>query len=252
MDRLKSEFAYRLVAGTIRLFLAGVQRWRWRVTGMEHVPPGAAILAFNHISYTDAFVTGLPLVAEGRRPRFLVKRELFSWPVIGWLAKSAKMIPVGRGDRTARAQALDEAIAFLEAGELVLIAPEQTISRSFELLPLRTGAVRIAQQAGVPIVPSANWGSQRFMTKGRARQWRFRLPVEVAYGEPFHVRPDDDPAEVTSRLEAAMRELLEECMARYPDTPVPGDDWWQPARLGGTAPDHATVVAEHEARGDLA
>jgi 1-acyl-sn-glycerol-3-phosphate acyltransferase len=252
MERLKSEFAYRLVAGTVRLFLRGILRWRWNVTGIDRVPAGASILAFNHISYTDAFVTGLPLVAARRRARFLVKRELFSWPVIGWLATKALMIPVDRGDRSARAQALDEAVSFLEAGELVLIAPEQTISRSFELLPLRTGAVRIAQQAGVPIVPSANWGSQRFMTKGRARQWRFRLPVEVAYGEPIHIGSDDDPAEVTARLETAMQKLLEACMARYPDAPTRQDDWWQPARLGGSAPDHDTVVAEHRARGDLA
>lgn len=252
MRTLKSEFAYHTVAQTIRATLRGVLRWRWNITGIDRVPDGPAILAFNHISYTDAFVTGLPLVSAGRRPRFLVKQELFSWPIIGWLATNAHMIPVGRNDKSARAGALENAISFLRQGELVLVAPEQTISASFEMLPLRTGAVRIAQEAGVPIVPSANWGSQRFLTKGQPRRMAFRIPVEVAYGEPMYVAPDEDPIEATKRLQEAMQELLDEVIARYPDADDADGKFWHPKRLGGAAPDHAETVARHQKRRDLA
>lgn len=252
MKTIRSELAYHTVSGTIRAVLRGVLRWRWRTTGTDRVPAGPAVLAFNHISYTDAFVVGLPLVSAGRRPRFLVKREILGWPVVGWLARNARMIPVGRSDADDRAGALAAAVDFLRQGELVLVAPEQTISRSFDLLPLRTGAVRIAQQAGVPVVPSANWGSQRFLTKGARRRWAFRLPVEVAYGEPIHIGPEEDPVEATARLETAMQALLDEVIARYPDTAGAAGAWWHPARLGGGAPDHAEVSARHTDRTDLA
>lgn len=252
MRDTKSELAYQVVAQTLRAFLRGLMRWRWHVTGIDRVPDGPAILAFNHISYTDAFVTGLPLVWRGRRPRFLVKEELFSWPIVGWLARNARMIPVGRSDAASRAGALEVAIRFLDEGELVLVAPEQTISTSFELLPLRTGAVRMAQEAGVPIIPSANWGSQRFMTRGQPRRWAFGIPVEVAYGEPIHVAADEDPIEATERLQTAMQSLLDEVVARYPDDHLSAGQWWHPRRHGGDAPDHDDVVAGHRERRDLA
>ncbi len=248
----KSEFAYRLVAGTLTLFLKRVLRWKWDVRNIERVPEGRAILAFNHISYTDAFVTGLPLFWKGFRPRYLVKQAIFDTLGLGWLAKNAHMIPVPRSSKGGRQKAFATAVEFASQGELVLVAPEQTISKSFDLLPIRTGAVRMAQEAGVPIVPSANWGSQRFMTKGRPRNWIFRLPVTISYGEPIHIGPDDDPVEKTQELVDAMQALLTDAIETYPDEPTPGDDWWYPARLGGGAPDHDTVLEEHRSREDLA
>ena len=131
----------------------------------------------------------------------------------------------------------DVAVEALRDGDLVAVAPEGRISWSFELRELRTGAVRMAQQAGVPVLPSVNWGPQRVSTTGHGFRWRqaFRVPVEIRFGAPIEVGPDDDVEVVTRQLEAQMRQLLDEAQRDYPDG-APRGAWWVPARLGGSAP----------------
>jgi 1-acyl-sn-glycerol-3-phosphate acyltransferase len=156
-------------------------------------------------------------------------------------------VPVDRGSAEARAAALEAAAAALQAGDLVAVAPEQTISASFELLPLRTGAARMAQLAGVGIVPVAGWGTQRVLTKGGPKRIQTRLPVTVRFGAPIPVGPDDDPVLVTEELARRMAVLLDEVQRGYPDG-APAGASWVPARLGGGAPDHAEVLREHRER----
>lgn len=240
---------FRLVRALARLVFQRILRWRIDVGGLEHVPTaGGAVLAFNHHSYVDFVMAAWDVVIRlGRPVRFLAKREV-------WQSKAriivalAGAVPVDRGDASSRQGAYAEAVAALRRGELVAVAPEQTISPSFELLPFRTGAVRMAQQAGVPIVPVVGWGSQRFAAKGQGFHLRLRLPVTVRYGDPIHVAPDEDPVAATELLRDRMVAMLDEVQRGYPDTPTPGDDWWVPARLGGSAPDHAEVLAEHQRR----
>jgi 1-acyl-sn-glycerol-3-phosphate acyltransferase len=210
------------------------QRWRFVVDGLEHVPQvGGAVIASNHTSFWDFFTTGRgPYHRWGRPVRILAKEALFRVPVFGALMRHAEHIPVHRG---AGAPALASAVAALERGELVLVLPEQTISPSFELLPFKHGAVRMAAAAGVPLVPSVSWGSHRFHTNGRRPRWSWRLPVVVRYGEPLSPSVDDDLAEVTAELRRRMQTLLEEAQERYPDG-HPAGAWWVPARLGGGAP----------------
>jgi 1-acyl-sn-glycerol-3-phosphate acyltransferase len=237
----------RVIAETL---MFRIMRWRFDIRGLENVPrEGPAVVAFNHHSYFDFVAVGWPIVAKLRRgPRFLGKREVLRMPVIGALARWADVVPVDRHDPTARHGAFDAAIAALRGGDLVILAPEQTISTSYDLLPFRTGAVRMAQAAGAPIVPAIGFGTQRFSGKGTGTRPVFRLPVSIRYGEPIHVGPDDDPVAVTARLQEVSAGMLDEVLADYPDRPAPGDDWWWPRRLGGSAPDHAEVLAAHEAR----
>jgi 1-acyl-sn-glycerol-3-phosphate acyltransferase len=119
----------------------------------------------------------------------------------------------------------------------VLVAPEGGISMSFELQPFRTGAVRMAQRAGVPVIPSVGWGSHRLVTTGRRfsprRAWR--IPVTVRYGPPIEVAVDEDPVACTARLHEVMERMLDEVQRDYPDG-TPAGAWWVPARLGGGAP----------------
>lgn len=239
-------WAFRLVAALI-IVIVRLLRWRIDVRGVEHVPTeGGAVIAFNHHSYADFVMAAWPLYLElGRGPRFLAKEELFRKPVFGWLIRQAKQVPVARGSRTGRAEAFREAIAALQRGELIAIAPEQTISRSFELLPFSTGAARMAQGAGVPIIPCVGWGTQRFATKGRPVRPARGIAVTVRYGEPFHVLPDEDVHRATERLRQRMATLLDEVQRSYPDVPAEGDDWWVPRRLGGTAPHHDDVLRAH-------
>ena len=111
------------------------------------------------------------------------------------------------------------------------------MSASFTLLPFKTGAVRMAAAAGVPVVPCVIWGSHRVMTRSRPTSlWRARrTPVTILIGEPVHVRPDDQPEVATEALRARMVQLLEQAMDSYPDAPGPGA-WWVPSHRGGGAP----------------
>jgi 1-acyl-sn-glycerol-3-phosphate acyltransferase len=241
---------WRVITALVLTF-ARVCRWRVQVEGVEHVPRrGGAVLAFNHHSYFDFAILAWGPVLQLKRPvRFLAKREMFTSRWTGWLARWAEAVPVDRRSATARADAYGAAVAALGSGDLVAVAPEQTISTSLDLLPFRTGAVRMAQRAGVPIVPVLGWGTQRFATKGARPDPRdgTGIPVVVRYGPPVHVAPDEDPQAATARLQEAMRVLLDEVQRAYPDG-TPAGARWVPARLGGGAPAHDEVVRAHEER----
>jgi 1-acyl-sn-glycerol-3-phosphate acyltransferase len=148
--------------------------------------------------------------------------------------RGMKHIPV---DRTAGAESYRVALEALRRGEIVGIFPEATISRSFEIKDFKVGAVRLAQQAGVPLIPEIVWGTHRLMTKGRARDFSRGKAISVTVGQPIHVGPQDDLDAVGARLHEVMSSMLDEAIARYPQQPDgPEDHWWIPARLGGTAP----------------
>ena len=120
------------------------------------------LLACNHIGYVDFVYGGLAANPSGRLVRFMAKRELFDHSLVGPLMRSLHHIEVDRGAGEA---SFRTAVDFLRQGEAVGIFPEATISRSMELKEFKTGAVRIAAEAGVPLVPVIMWGTQRMMTK---------------------------------------------------------------------------------------
>jgi 1-acyl-sn-glycerol-3-phosphate acyltransferase len=147
--------------------------------------------------------------------------------------RGMKHIPV---DREAGADSYRAAVEALRAGELVGVFPEATISQSFELKQFKSGAVRMAQEAGVPLIPSVIWGSQRLWTKNRPRSATRRgVEIRVVVGEPYV--PEGDPAAATEELKRRMQALLEEARSTYGGKPAaPDDTWWLPAAEGGTAP----------------
>jgi len=224
-------------------------RWRIRVEGVEHVPQdGGAIIAFNHHSYADAVMLAWGVVLKVRRPlRFMAKREICEGRWLGWLTRWISVIPVDRGSPGARARALDGAQRALEDGDLVAIAPEQTISDSLDLLPFRHGPARVAIATGAPIVPCIGWGSQRFIGPDRRLARVLRLPVTVRFCEPLVPLPGEDAPTLTARLRTRMEEQLADVQQDYPDG-LPAGAPWVPARLGGSAPAHADVLRRHEAR----
>lgn len=250
MEPLRLHVAWRAIEATAVLIVRGLMGWRVDVRGLEHVPrDGGAVLAFNHHSYFDFVMVAWAVVRQLRRPvRFLAKREIWQSRLFGPIVRAAGAVPVDRRSATARGRAYAAAVEALAVGDLVAVAPEQTISRSFQLLPLRTGAVRMAQQAGVDIVPAIGWGTQRFATKDRGIHLARRIPVAVRYGAPLQVTADEDPVAATARLQRAMEALLDEVQRDYPPPTRPTDDWWQPARLGGGAPPHDEVLREHRSR----
>jgi 1-acyl-sn-glycerol-3-phosphate acyltransferase len=240
---------WRFIQRVAEFIVLVLFRWRVTVEGLDNVPRGrGAVLVYNHHGYFDFVMVAWNIVRKHRRPpRFLAKRELWdSWKV-RWIVNGAKAVPVERGSSTGRHGALDAAVVALRAGDLVAVAPEQTISQSFDLLPLKSGAVRMAQEAGVPIIPVAGWGSHRFSTKGRKPQWAARIPVTVRYGEPITIPPGMDVHAATDHVAATLQALVDEVQRTYPDG-TPAGAWWVPARLGGGAPPHREVLRAHRER----
>jgi 1-acyl-sn-glycerol-3-phosphate acyltransferase len=136
-------------------------------------------------------------------------------------------IPV---DRSAGAASYAAAVAALKNGEIVGVFPEATISESYAPKEFKTGAARMAAEAGVPLIPMVTFGGQRIFTKGRPRDLTRGRRVVLRVGEPLKVGPDDDPAEVTGALHEAIDALVSDAVAAYPREPG-ADEWWIPASL---------------------
>ncbi|MDO3397190.1 lysophospholipid acyltransferase family protein [Nocardioides cremeus] len=206
---------------------------RITMTGTEHVPrEGGVLIACNHIGYVDFVYGGLAANPSGRLVRFMAKREIFDHPLGGPLMRSLHHIEVDRGEGLA---SFRTAVDFLQQGEAVGIFPEATISRSMDLKEFKTGAVRIAAEAGVPIVPVILWGTQRMMTKDHPRDFSRGKTISLSVGEPMH--PDgSDPVGQTAQLRDRMSSMLDDAIAAYPADEQPPGSWWVPARHGGSAP----------------
>jgi 1-acyl-sn-glycerol-3-phosphate acyltransferase len=209
---------------------------RIRVDGAEHIPSqGGAVIACNHIGYLDFIFCGFGAQPAHRLVRFMAKKEVFDHRMSGPLMRGMHHISV---DREAGLSSYREALSALKGGQIVGVFPEATISRSFTIKELKSGAARMAASAGVPLIPMAVWGTQRLWTKGRAKTLtRRHLPISILTGEPLRPGRRDDHDANTVILRERMSALLDRAQTEYPDKPAgPDDGWWQPAHLGGTAP----------------
>lgn len=247
---LHAEVGERFYQGVIGLakVVLRLQGIRIYIEGAENIPAyGGALLAMNHTGYYDFIFGGAPAALRGRRlMRFMAKKEIFAVAGLGRLMRMMHHVSV---DRSQGAASIDEAVAHLEAGRLVGIFPEATISRSFELKDFKSGAARIAKLANVPLIPMVCWGSQRIWTKGGKKHLgRTNTPIHMVVGKPVDVT--GEPDEVTRRLKAEMGAMLERVRADYDAEhgPFPDGLAWRPASLNGTAPtlDEANRMDEAE------
>jgi 1-acyl-sn-glycerol-3-phosphate acyltransferase len=149
------------------------------------------------------------------------------------LMRGMHHIPV---DRDAGAASYRAAVNALKGGEIVGVFPEATISRSFELKEFKSGAVRMAAAAGVPILPTVIWGSQRVWTKDHPKRLgRTNVPIIISVGVPITVTRKEDAEAATELLRERMTVLLHAAQDEYPR--LSGENLaFLPARLGGTAP----------------
>ncbi|MCW3838620.1 1-acyl-sn-glycerol-3-phosphate acyltransferase [Micromonospora yasonensis] len=215
---------------------------RLTVEGSHHVPrTGGAVLASNHVSYLDFIFCGYGAVESRRLVRFMAKDSVFRHRVSGPLMRGMKHIPV---NRAAGAGSYATAVSALRRGEVVGVFPEATISRSFTVKGLKNGAARMAQEAAVPLLPVALWGTQRLWTKGRPRTLtRRHTPITVLIGEPLDPAGYADANALTAELRSRLAALVDRAQREYPEQPAgPEDAWWQPAHLGGTAPTPAEAA----------
>ncbi len=165
---------------------------RYRFTPDSKLPAtGPFILSPNHYSEIDPIAMGAAVWHLGRLPRFMAKASLFKVPVLGWLLRGSGQIPVRR-EGSARSAADGNPMG--AAGELirreagVIVYPEGTLTRDPELWPMRgkSGAVRLALETGIPLIPAAHWGTQRLMPRyGKGIHPIPRKTIEVAVGEPL-------------------------------------------------------------------
>jgi 1-acyl-sn-glycerol-3-phosphate acyltransferase len=223
------------------------QGLKFTITGAQDVPTsGGAVLMSNHLSYLDFAYAGLAALPSRRLVRFMAKDDVFRHKISGPLMRGMHHIPV---DRTAGAASFRESVNALKAGQIVGVFPEATISRSFELKAFKSGAVRMAQAAEVPVLPMVIWGSQRVWTKGHPKRLgRTNVPITISIGKPIVAGRQDKADDINRELRARMTDLLHAAQETYPA--VPADELkYLPARLGGAAPtlEEATAMDEEEA-----
>lgn len=227
-----ADFVYPPVVIVLKTF--------WKYLGLkfdfkgDHNIPreGGAILAMNHIGYLDFAFIGTAALPVKRYVRFMAKKEIFENKIAGPLMRGMHHISV---DRSSGSASFVAALRALKSGEIVGIFPEGTISVSFELKEFKSGAVRLAMGAGVPVIPAVVWGSQRIWTKKVKRDLkRNKYPISVSFGEPLYFTKADDVEEGETQLRAAMQALLVDVQSHYPDSHEGAR--WAPIRLGGSAP----------------
>jgi 1-acyl-sn-glycerol-3-phosphate acyltransferase len=179
--------------------------FRYRAEGLERVPAtGGYVLAANHLSSFDPWPLGMAYFPQ-RFLRFMAKSELFWFPLGPFIA-SCGAFRVRRGERDT--EAIDTAVRLCREGHVVVMFPEGTRRakglRKTREARWRTGAARIALEAGVPLVPAGISGTDGLMRLSR---------LQVAYGAPVELAdlagvPIEEAAQTaTTRLVAAITEL---------------------------------------------
>jgi 1-acyl-sn-glycerol-3-phosphate acyltransferase len=156
--------------------------FRVRVVGLEHVPAkGAAILASNHLSFSDSIF--LPLVLR-RRITFVAKAEYFEDPKTAWFFRAVGQIPIKRGGGSASLRALDSAREVLETGGLFGIYPEGTRSPDGRLYKGHTGVARLAVRTKAPVLAVAMIGTREAQPIGQGVP-RLFMPITVKISKPM-------------------------------------------------------------------
>lgn len=181
-------YLYKLVPEFLLRFVAWIlinTLYRLRERGMDNVPKeGAAVLVCNHVSFVDALIIA---AAVPRPVRFVMYHGIFKVPVLSWLFRTVKAIPIApaKEDAEMKARALDAVAQALADGELVCIFPEGKITADGAINEFRPGVEDIIGRTPVPVVPMALrglWGSY-FSRKGgaafRGVPWKFWMKVEL-------------------------------------------------------------------------
>lgn len=187
--RWRLGFWFRLAAFVLWPFLMVFTKRDWE--GEENLVQdgGGIIVAANHLSWFDPLSLSNLLWNNDRPPRFLAKEPLFRIPVIGLIVRGAGQIPVYRESKEA-VDAVRDAIAAVESGECVVVYPEGTMTKDPDLwlMPLKTGAARIALATQRPLIPVAQWGPEQIM-KPYVKQFRLlpRKTMIMRVGPPVEL-----------------------------------------------------------------
>ncbi|NMH92940.1 1-acyl-sn-glycerol-3-phosphate acyltransferase [Pseudonocardia bannensis] len=222
--RRGSGFWFGLAIELIWPFVMMFTRIGWR--GGHHIPrTGGALLAINHVSFSDPIFDTAFVISHGRMPRYLAKADLWRTPVVRSVLGGGGHIPVHRESLRA-GDAYRDAIEALKRGEVVAFYPEATYTSDPDGWPMKAknGIGRIAMVTGAPVIPVANWGTQHVLPpdSGRPRLWPRRRvtmiagpPVDLSefVGKP-RTRTNLDGA--TTKIMAAVTGLVAEVRGEVP------------------------------------
>jgi 1-acyl-sn-glycerol-3-phosphate acyltransferase len=177
---------YGMLAAIVVVYPVASLMFRLRYRHGERIPArGPVLLVANHVSILDPLACARLVFDNGRLPHFLAKQSVFKG-VAGTLLRSAGQIPVARNSADAH-EALDAAKADLDAGNVVVIYPEGSVTRDPAWWPMqsRTGVARLALTTDAVVLPVAQWGPQTVHDYHRKKlRLRFRAPAEYLVGEP--------------------------------------------------------------------
>lgn len=211
-EKYRASWFWPLAALVIPFFTAAT---RLRVEGEEHVPAtGAFVLSPNHYSEIDPLVVAVALWGTGREPRFLAKASLWKVPIVGPALKATGQIPVERGGSSRTAVPLEAAQQLVEDERSVIVYPEGSLTRDPDMWPMRgkVGAVRLALEQDIPLIPAAHWGTHGLMGRYSKRLKLIpRARITVRFGEPvdlsqFRGKPLDS-ATLTAATEVVMTRI---------------------------------------------
>ncbi|MFD9790064.1 lysophospholipid acyltransferase family protein [Streptomyces sp. NPDC059070] len=196
--------------------------FRPRIEGLEHVPEeGAAIVAGNHLSFSDHFL--MPVMLK-RRITFLAKQEYFTGPGLkGRLTaaffRAVGQIPVDRSGQEAGRAAIREGLGVLSRGELLGIYPEGTRSHDGRLYKGKVGVAVMALRAGVPVIPCAMVGTFEIQPPGQVVPKIKR--VTIRFGEPLdfsrYAGMESEKAVLRAATDELMYKILELSGQEYVD-----------------------------------
>lgn len=220
--------------GAIALPLMGIMV-KFRFHDREKMPrTGAIVITPNHYSNIDPVVIGVATWYLGRLPRFMAKASILRVPVIGWLLRKSGQIPVERGGSTRSSAALLAAKELVRKERAVIVYPEGSLTRDPDIWPMRgkSGAVRLALEFGIPVIPVAHWGTQALMARYSKKINVFpRHTIDVKVGDPvdlseFAGKPLDNKTltAATAKVMDAITALLEDL--RHEKAPATR---WNPA-----------------------
>jgi 1-acyl-sn-glycerol-3-phosphate acyltransferase len=224
-----------------------------RYRHLERIPQqGGAIIVVNHVSHVDPFVVAKLVLDAGRVPRVLAKDSIFAVPVVGWAMRAMGHISVHRGSVDAR-QSLAAAVAALEAGKVIVLHPEGTVTRDPDGWPMdgKTGAARLSSLApDVPVIPVAQWGVQQSIDLYAKKVKLFPRPRHVlSVGEPVDLsafRDREPNARTLHEMTRVIMRRLRHDVAELRDVPEPEGDlfhWVRSAKSASPAPAASTPAA---------
>ncbi|MFQ1001399.1 lysophospholipid acyltransferase family protein [Modestobacter sp. SSW1-42] len=211
-------FALALCVAVVYPVASAVFSLRYR--DADRIPArGGALLVANHVSVLDPLACARLVWDAGRVPHFLAKDALFTG-LAGTILRAAGQIPVSRGTTAARSS-VHAAKAALDAGDVVVIYPEGSVTRDPEWWPMqaRSGVARLALTTDVPVLPVAQWGPQRVHDYHAKRlHLRLRAPAQYLVGEPVDLSAQRAAVRAGAPLSGELlREVTDLLMTRVRD-----------------------------------